>query len=315
MLKILIPCALLCALACGGGSLGVAKKDVAAGNYQDAITALQTELQQSRMNVDAMVLLAECYEKTDRADSAVALYERALTVDAGNSAVTAKLTQLYITSGNMAREDGSLRQALEKYEKAEKLSSQAFEVFYQRGIAYQKFDYLDKAEIEFKQAAEISPDDPRLKTLQGEIAARAEQADQQFQQGFALYQKGKWDQAIEVLEQAVSLDASHKEAKYALHMARGRRFYKKGSVSAIWDAITEFGHASVLHPQSAEPIYFMAQSYEKKDRDDYDLTVETYRKVLELEPESGFAEKAKKRIEYLLDRKEKMEKFWGKKKN
>lgn len=117
------------------------------------------------------------------------------------------------------------------------------------------------------------------------------------------------------LEQAVAIDASHKDAKYALHMARGHVLYKRGSVSDLWDAITEFGYAGALRSESAEPVYFMAQAYEKKDRDDYKLSVETYEKVLELEPNSDFAQKAKKRIKYLLDRKEKMEKFWGKKKN
>lgn len=314
ILRILIPFSLLL-LACGASQLGVAKKDVAAGNYESAITALQAEISKNPANGEAMLLLAECYEKTERADSAMAMYQRVLATDASNSTATASLSRLYIARGSAAREAGSLRLALENYENAEELTPQAFDVFYERGIAYQKFNLLEKANAEFEQAAQISPNDPRVKTQLGELASQTEQADKYFQEGFALFQKKRWNQAVKSLEQAVALDASHKDAKYALHMARGHVLYKRGSVSDLWDAITEFGYAGALRSESAEPVYFMAQAYEKKDRDDYKLSVETYEKVLELEPNSDFAQKAKKRIKYLLDRKEKMEKFWGKKKN
>lgn len=315
MLKWITPFLLLFLIACGAGQLGVVKKDIAAGNFEAAITALRAEIQKNPANTDALLLLAECYEKTEQADSAMALYQRALTADTGNRNATQALSRLHLMKGNVARDDGSLRLALEHYEKAETLAPQSFDVFYERGRAYQKFNFLDKADAEFEKAAQISPGEPRVKEELSENASRAEQADQHFQQGFALYQKKRWEQAINTLEKAVSLDASHKDAQYTLHMSRGHRLYKKGSVADLWDAISEFGHASTLRPKSAEPVYYMAQAYEKKDRDDYQLTVEAYQKVLELEPESDFAQRAKKRIKYLVDRKEKMEKFWGKKEN
>jgi len=72
----------------------------------------------------------------------------------------------------------------------------------------------------------------------------------------------------------VALNGNHEDAKYTLHLVRGRRFYKQGSVSDIWDAITEFGYASVLRPEAVEPVFYMAQAYEKKDNDACPCTVE-----------------------------------------
>lgn len=306
---------LLFVLACGASQLGVAKKDMTAGNYQNAIAILQAETKTNPSNADAFLLLAECYEKTGNTDSALVSYRRILDLNGENKEAAASLTRLYIANGNAARENGNLRQALENYENAENLSPKSFDVFYERAVAYRKFNLLEKSNAELQIAAEISPDDPRVQKQKNEMASLEDQAEQLYQKGIELYNKDRWDQAIKVLEQAVSLNASHADAKYTLHLVRGRRLYKKGSVSAVWDAITEYGHASTLRPNSTEPVYYMAQAYEKKDHDDYDLTVETYQKVIDIEPNGPFAKKSQERIKYLLDRKQKMEKFWGKKKN
>lgn len=287
---------------------------MASGNYQNAIAILLAETKTNPTNADAFLFLAECYEKTELTDSALVAYRRVLALDAGNRKAKTSLTRMYLARGNAAREDGSLRLALENYDNAEKLHPNLFDIHYERAVAYQKFHLLDKSRVALQKAAEISPDDPRIQANLGEMATLEEQAEQLYQKGLDLYAKNRWNQAIKTLEQAVSLNAGHTDAKYTMHLLRGRRLHKKGSVSAVWDAITEFGHASTLRPEMAEPVFYMAQAYEKKDRDDYDLTVETYQKVIEIEPNSTFAKKAQRRIAYLLGRKEKMEKFWGRKK-
>jgi tetratricopeptide (TPR) repeat protein len=294
--------------------LGVAKKDMAAGNYQNAIAILQAETKTNPSNANAFLLLAECYEKTGNTDSALVSYRQVLDLNGGNKKAASSLTRLYIANGNAARENGSLRLALENYENAGKLSPRSFDVFYEKALAYRKFNLLEKSNAALQKAAEISPEDPRVQAQVNEMASLEDQAEQLYQKGVELYNKNRWDQAINVLEQAVSLNASHAGAKYTMHLVRGRRLYKKGSVSAVWDAITEYGHASTLRPQSAEPVYYMAQAYEKKNRDDYDLTVETYQRVIDIAPDSELAKRSLKRIKYLLNRKQKMEKFWGKKK-
>ncbi|MFQ5629004.1 MAG: tetratricopeptide repeat protein [bacterium] len=313
--RIFLPTFLLLVFACGASQLGLAKKDMAAGQYENAITVLRAETIARPTNANAFLLLAECYEKTDNADSAIAGYQHVLDLDAGNRKASTSLVQLYIARGNTARESGSLRMALENYENAEKLSPNLLDIHYERAIAFQKFNLLDKSQAALQKAAEISPNDPRIQAKTSEMASAAGQAEQLYQKGVNLYNENRWDQAIKVLDQAVSLNAGHVDAKYTLHLVRGRRLYKKGSVSAVWDAITEFGHASVLRPDAAEPLYYMAQAYEKKNRDDYDLTVETYQKVIEIAPNSDYAKKSQKRLKFLQNRKEKMEKFWGKKKN
>ena len=98
------------------------------------------------------------------------------------------------------------------------------------------------------------------------------------------------------------------------HLAKGRRAYKKGSVSALWDGIAELGFAIELKPAAAEPWFVMAQSYEKKDRNDFTGAIEPYQKVIELAPNSKYAKIAQARIKKLNTTRERREKFFGKKK-
>lgn len=302
-------------LACGTSQVGVAKNEMAESNFDGAKRILIAELEKNPGNTTALLLLGECYLKTDMPDSALVNYQRVLRVAPKNKLARAAVGQIYLIRANRYRDEGDLRLALQSYEEAESYSPNSFDVYYERGLAYQKFSMLARAEGEFQKAAAIAPNDPRIQSRMGEIGAQAGEFEALYAKGLAYYNKRQWDKAIKVLEQAVSLNAAQTDARYMLHLASGRRLYQKGSISALWDAITEFGHASTLKPDSAEPLYYMAQAYEKKDKDDFELIVEAYQKVIKIEPEGALAEKAKKRIDYLVARKEKLEKFWGKKKN
>jgi len=96
-------------------------------------------------------------------------------------------------------------------------------------------------------------------------------------------------------------------------MSEGRHHLKRGKVLEMWDAILAFGYAIALRPESAEPVFYMAEAYKKKDKDDYVNPIEHFNKVIELDPDSEFAVMSKKKIKDMMDTKEKMEKFLKKK--
>ncbi len=284
-----------------------------AGNYREAINLLQQELASDSTNADAWQLLGRAYEKVGLLDSAVFAVKKAHTIKSHSGSIRRELARLYILRGKKRREEKAYKTALNDFEAAGELQPNLSEVYYQKALTYLDAGYLDKAESNLKQAAERSKNDPRLVEKQVEIAEKRKEAEQLYQQGKALYDRRKWTQAARILEKAVGIYAEHHEAKYYMHMARGRRLYKKGSVTALWDAITEFGYAANIRPGSPEPLYYMARSYEKKDRNDFSMPVEVYQKVIDVAPDSELARKAKKRIAYLTNLKKKLEKFWGKK--
>lgn len=300
---------LLFGISCG--PLGEANKLYDAGDYAEAIVALKRVLAQDSTNVAAWTLLAKSYERAGQPDSAIVAYKTVLQWQSPEPQAQAALAQLYVAKANAARDDEQPRQALDYYERAAKFAPNGFDVYFERGQLYFRRKRLEKAKADLSKAGEIAPDDPRPKEMLAKIATIESEAQGYYNEGKAYYDQGKWNSAIKKLEQAVDLRADYTDAKYDLHMARGRRLYKRGSLNTLWDAITEYGKASTLKPELAEPYYYMGLAYEKKDRDDYKMPTEVYRHAIAAEPDSKFAKKSQKRIDYLLNLKEKMDKFWG----
>ncbi|NOZ04366.1 MAG: hypothetical protein GXO92_07160 [FCB group bacterium] len=121
---------------------------------------------------------------------------------------------------------------------------------------------------------------------------------------------GDYGKAQSEFEAALKLDSKDNRARYGIAMLKGRRLFKKGSRNALWDAIEQFGKASMYDPTRGEPYYWMAKAYEKKDDQDFELILETYDKALALElPEKlkGDAEKSRAEV---AKRKETFENFW-----
>ncbi len=284
-----------------------------AGDYAAAIAYLKAELAVDSTDVHGWYLLGSSYEKVEKADSAIWAYENGHAVNPGRGDIKKALVRLYIWKARALRDEKDYGRAIKVLEKAQELAPKQFDVFFEKGETYLAAGYLEKARNEFNKAHELSSKDPRPEQRLQDIAQREAKAEELFKKGKAQYDKRRWDRAIRILEKAVANNAENKEAKYYLHMARGRRLYKKGSVNALWDAITEFGYATNIHPESPEPLYYMGLAYEKKDRNDFTMPIEVYQKAIDLEPESEFAKKAKKRIRYLTNLKRKLEKFWGKK--
>ena len=59
-------------------------------------------------------------------------------------------------------------------------------------------------------------------------------------------------------------------------MLEGLLLYKKGSKTALWDAIELFSKASMVNQEDGVASYWIAKSYEKKDNKDHDLIIEAY---------------------------------------
>ena len=301
--------------SCGGDSqTGLARKEFDTENYANTIKILENVIASDSTNVNALELLCRSYLKLDKTDRAVETLQSLRRQKPDNKFAISQLSQIWLKKGNNARESGDLRKALGFYDQAENIAPNTFDVPYEKGQAYLSNSFLDYAHEQMEKASKIAPDDPRPRKKLVLISSKKTEAEKLTEEGSTLYKKGRWRNAEKKLNKAISVNGQNKDSKYYLHMARGRRLYKKGSVAAIWDAITDFGLASSIRAEEAEPIYYMAQCYEKKNKKDFTLTVETYRRVVDLAPGTKLAKKSSKRINYLLAKKKKLEQFWGKKK-
>ena len=82
--------------------------------------------------------------------------------------------------------------------------------------------------------------------------------------------------ALKEYKKVLAIDPKNKTARYELLVLEGLSLYKKGSKTALWDAIEIFSKASMVNQEDGVASYWIAKSYEKKDNNDYDLIIEAY---------------------------------------
>ena len=86
--------------------------------------------------------------------------------------------------------------------------------------------------------------------------------------------------AIDEYQKVLKIDPTNKIARYELLVLEGLNLYKKGSKSALWDAIELFSKAASIDMDSGVANYWIAKSYEKKDSKDFELIIEAYELAL-----------------------------------
>ena len=91
---------------------------------------------------------------------------------------------------------------------------------------------------------------------------------------------GDMSVAVDEYKKVLKIDPKNKTARYELLVLEGLNLYRKGSKSALWDAIELFSKAVSIDEGSGVANYWIAKSYEKKDSKDFELIIEAYEKAL-----------------------------------
>ncbi|WP_265515847.1 tetratricopeptide repeat protein [Nitratireductor luteus] len=223
----------------------------------DAIVRLYLQLALAmRPQGDAiLVQLAHVAERLEESDKAISFYEQ---IDGGSSWARFASFQIGLNLADMDRQEeaishlsevleadpsdmraylalGSVYASQKDYASAAALYDRAVEqigqpephhwnIFYQRGIAYERLKEWEKAEPNFKKALELSPDHPQVLNYLGyswvdmninleeglDLIRRAVQLRPSDgyvvdSLGWAYYRLGRYEEAVEELERAVSL--------------------------------------------------------------------------------------------------------------
>ena len=108
----------------------------------------------------------------------------------------------------------------------------------------------------------------------------------------------------------LAIDPKNPSANYHLLMDEGLKSHKKDYKNGQWDAIQSFSKASTYIDTLGEPYYWIAKAYEKKDEMDFELTLESYNKSLELYLTDEMRLKVNQSIDVLEKRKKTYEDFW-----
>ena len=281
------------------------------GQYTESIQLCKAAIAADSTDSQAYLLLSKNYVKVDSLTPATQAAESAFKYAPENNSVIRHLSHLYVTLGQQAAKEKNYRHAIEFLRNAKKIAPQDSATVQALADYYYDRGQLDRAKTEYKSLKSIvhnqKPVDDKLQTIEN----RTQKADAAVQKGIAAINRKHYKTAQTELKKALKNKPDNQEAKYQLHMAEGHALYKKGSKSAMWEAIEAFGLAMAIKDTLAEPHYWLAKAYERKDDREFTNAIDEYTKVLELDPNGPHAKEARTKLKKLKALKTKLDNFWG----
>ena len=194
-----------------------------------ALAAVNQQLSQSPDNSAFYSLLGLVEANKQDSTSAIAAYKKALELDKNNTEASLNLASLQAKSG-------ALDDALATCSNGVQNNPKAFGLYMMMGNMYEKKNDLNKAQSSYEKALQAKPDDPLaannlayvlLETNSNpDLALRLAQTARRGQPelsnvadtlGWAFYQKGVYQSAISMFQEAIKLAAKHKEPESATY--------------------------------------------------------------------------------------------------
>ena len=286
-----------------------AQKSLEMGQYDQTIAMCLTAVNEDSLDYRAWSLLGQAYLAKGNLDSALFAVTRAQETDTTRPEYQESIFEITVRQGDRMMSAGDWRKALERYESALVIYPESPSVVHKIGDAFFAGGQYDRARNEYQKS--LTSADSTI--VAGEIAridSLAGESRNLVARGMTLLKNGEYESAKSLFEQALEIKPDDVDARYHRHIAWGLRLYKKGSKSALWDAIEEFGYAATLKPHLGEPLYYMGLSYNKKDRNEFDNAIETLEKAVAVESDGPFAQPAAQMATELRLRRKKLRDFW-----
>ncbi len=191
--------------------------------YEDAITVYNTIPDTSDMHSNAQIEIALDEQRLGKTDAAQARLNALLKTEGRNYSG-------WVTLGNIHRNNSAYQSALDAYSKAIALfdskHKENWQIFYYRGIAFERLKKWPEAEKDLRHALQISPDEATvlnylgysmidmrknlseaIKMVQKAVELRPNDGYIVDSLGWAYYQLGEYEEATKHLERAVDLKA------------------------------------------------------------------------------------------------------------
>ncbi|MFC1557541.1 tetratricopeptide repeat protein [candidate division KSB1 bacterium] len=284
------------------------------GNYDSAIEEFRALTEADPSDYRAHIKLGDAYFARKDFTEAINAYAAALEIQPGNSDAQEKWMNASYEKAQLLINDGEHGPAIRIFEVILEKNPDYSRVLKPLAQAYRELNRLDKARELFSLRLSRNPDDAEAAEALEEIGSTESEAVKLYLSAHKDYNAGMYYEASETLQKALELKRDYKEALYLRHLAEGRHHLRRSSESEMWEAIKAFGLAVSAKPEEIEAYFYMAQAFEKKDKDDFKTPIEMYEKVVGLSPDSEFGKESQKKVKELTEKKKKMEEFLKKKK-
>ncbi|HPZ08940.1 MAG TPA: tetratricopeptide repeat protein, partial [Candidatus Eremiobacteraeota bacterium] len=161
-------------------------------NYDKALVCLEELLKEDPINVEALMLSADCYRKKENYDTARKFYKKVLEIDPYSELA-------HLGMGHIYRKEKNIEKAIEEYKQSPTLSSSHNNL----GAIYANQGNMDEAIEEFLEAVKIDPhEDTAYVNL-----------------GSAYYHKKEWKKSIEYYSKAIEKNPENSETYYNLALS------------------------------------------------------------------------------------------------
>jgi tetratricopeptide (TPR) repeat protein len=190
-------------------------------HLDQAIAAYDKVPEESIFHRPAQLSIAECYRRQEKFSEAESLLRKLMNEDETDISAAQQLGQLLRTNKKFEEAAKAYSVAIDRLKKVE---PDDWQLFYYRGISYERAKQWPNAEKDFKKALELSPDEPyvlnylaytwveRRENLDEAFAMLEKAVSQRPEEGFivdslgwAHYMLGRYPEAVTELERAVSL--------------------------------------------------------------------------------------------------------------
>ncbi|HDL17986.1 MAG TPA: tetratricopeptide repeat protein [Bacteroidetes bacterium] len=261
----------------------------------------------------ALSMMGKVYLAEGKPDSAAILFEKAMKIKPENAVYRNLLVESKVVLGDSLLSKDFVLRARDQYRLAIELDSTHFPAQCRMGLVQKKLGLYDAAQNSYRRAYHINSYADSLQKVLDFFDAAHVQSNLLMTKGIDLLKKKRYKTAMETLTQAVQAKPDNEEAKYYVYLSTGLFNYKRGSLGKLWNAVEQFGLAAALQPEKPEPHFYLAETYVKKDKKDYENAIREYKEVIDIAPDSNLAKEAKKRIQKLKSGKKLLEDFWHKK--
>jgi len=247
-------------------------------------------------------LLIKQYE-AGRLDSAKALCLKLISEDTASGLGHLYLGKIYLNRADTVKALEAFEQSLNRQPSFE-ANFELADIYYHQLKLESAFKYLSAASY-------FTPYPDKFFTLSALCGQAQASAYWYFSAGMELYKQGNFLMAADSFCQACQINREYTEAKYYLHLSKGRSLMLRQGEDNYWDAIVEFGKAVSADDGRGEAHLYMAKCYYQKNSEDFANTLIELKKarVRVLSPE--MYQEAEDMLKKVETRKKKLDAFWG----
>ncbi len=255
--------------------LAEANKLFESGNYSESLELVQSVIESSPGNANALFLMGKIYFKTGDLEKARENIDNAIKLDRSNNEYREVRNNMStfvskLTEASRLFKNGAYEEAKNKYEEIIGENANFVDAYFHLGRTQMALGEVAAAAINLKKAIEMKPDDEKYSKQYNGFVQKS------LHDGNELLKRKNYKQAIVKFNQAISLDPT----QYFAYYFKSQIFLAERKYSEAMDNITK---TIEIKPDYIKAYLVKGNIYIKMN--ELDNALDTYAKALKINPD------------------------------